>query len=79
MPYIKALEHDRQKRIVNYEFAFQIEGARSWPTVGIAEGIRNQIASVGGKIDTSRGTCSDFRVEPSRSGRSVISCELNPL
>jgi hypothetical protein len=75
--YIKALEHVREKGTINYEFAPDNDGARFWPTVGIAEGIRDQIVLAGGTIVTAKGISSDFRVEPRPLGGFVVSCELN--
>jgi hypothetical protein len=78
MPYIRAIEHVYEKGIINYEFATVIDTARFWPTVGIAEGIRDQIIWTGGAIGTSKGICSDFQVEARPQGGFVISCKLNP-
>jgi len=61
--YIRALDHVREKGTINYTFASSIEAARFWPTVGVAEGLRNQIV-LAGEIVTAKGSCSDFRVEP---------------
>ncbi len=76
--YIKALEHIREHKTINYELAPDIDGARFWQTVGIAEGIWDQIVLAGGTIVTAKGICSGFRVEPRSSAGFVISCELNP-
>jgi hypothetical protein len=81
--YIGALEHVREKGTINYTFAPDIDGARFWPTVRIAEGIRDQIVWSGGITLTSplgkRGHSTDFRVEPRRQGGFVISCEFDSV
>jgi hypothetical protein len=72
--YIKALEHVFEKGLVNYEFALHIDGAQFWPTIGIAEGLRDQIVLAGGII-TAKGIFSDFHVEPRVQGGFVVYCE----
>ncbi len=76
--YIRALERLFKKGEINYTLATAAGHARFWPTIGVAEGVRNQITWSGGIMVASpfgKLSTTDFRIEPGPHDGFVISCE----